>query len=699
MLKLRKILLYDNLYRVTALIVLFLSLAVTLLPNYKSKYKGNENEFICLVKEYKIDGNKLEYNLKCKENLIGKYYFKSESEKENFTKEIKIGETLKLNGQLEEPINNTVPNSFNYKKYLYNKKIYYILNIEQIEKVHKKTPYLYKIKNLIYKRTNKIKNNEYLYAYILGKTYKIDEKIIESYRKNGISHLFALSGLHVSIFSILLMKILKKLKINEMKRYLIIFLFLILFSFITGFSPSILRASLLFFLLGINKVYYFHIKTINILYLVFIILSILNPFIIYNMSFLLSFSTTYFIILSSDLINDKNYLKGLLKVSSISFISNIGLSIYYFNTIYPLGIIMNLIFVPLVSFIIFPLTLIVFILPSLSFILSVLILIMEKLSLFLSTISIHINFPHINIYLLIFYYILLVLIITKKRKKYIIALIILVLFFKIYPYFNFSTRIYFIDVGQGDSQLIITKQNKKAILIDTGGKLTHKEENWKKTRTKYNLGTDTLIPLLKSLGVSKLDYIIITHGDFDHMGEAINLVENYKVEKVIFNCGKFNKLEKELIKVLEKRKIPYYSCIKKLNVDNNKLYFLNNKDYGNENDNSSVIYAKLNNYNFLFMGDAGIEVEKNLILKYNLQKIDLLKVGHHGSKTSSSNNFINEINPKYSIISVGKDNRYGHPNDSVLENLNKSKIYRTDQDGSIIFEIKNNKFNIKTYIP
>ena len=189
------------------------------------------------------------------------------------------------------------------------------------------------------------------------------------------------------------------------------------------------------------------------------------------------------------------------------------------------------------------------------------------------------------------------------------------------------------------------------------------------------------------------------HGDYDHLGEAINLVENFKVEKVIFNCGEFNDLEKELIKVLDKKKIPYYSCIKELNIDDNKLYFLNNKDYGNENDNSSVIYTELNNYKFLFMGDAGVEVEKDLIEKYNLQDIDVLKVGHHGSKTSSSKIFIDEINPKYSIISVGKNNRYGHPNDGVLENLKDSKIYRTDYDGSIMFKIKNNKLQIETCIP
>ena len=183
------------------------------------------------------------------------------------------------------------------------------------------------------------------------------------------------------------------------------------------------------------------------------------------------------------------------------------------------------------------------------------------------------------------------------------------------------------------------------------------------------------------------------------MGEAITLVEKFKVEKVIFNCGEFNELEQELIKVLDKKKMPYYSCIKELNIDNNKLYFLNNKDYGNENDNSSVIYTEFNNHKFLFMGDAGVEVEEDLIEKYNLQDMDVLKVGHHGSKTSTGKNFIDEINPKYSIISVGKNNRYGHPNKETLTNLDESKIYRTDMDGSIMFKIKKYDLKIETCVP
>ena len=192
---------------------------------------------------------------------------------------------------------------------------------------------------------------------------------------------------------------------------------------------------------------------------------------------------------------------------------------------------------------------------------------------------------------------------------------------------------------------------------------------------------------------------MLPHGDYDHMGEAVNLVNNFKVEKVILNCGEFNDLEKELIKVLNQKKIKYYSCVKELNIDNYKLHFLNTKEYDNENDNSSVIYFNYNNYKFLFMGDAGVDKEKDILDKYNLSNVDVLKVGHHGSKTSSSKNFIDEINPKYGVISVGKNNRYGHPNKEVLNNLSDSKIYRTDKDGSVMFKIKNNKLKIETCSP
>ena len=189
------------------------------------------------------------------------------------------------------------------------------------------------------------------------------------------------------------------------------------------------------------------------------------------------------------------------------------------------------------------------------------------------------------------------------------------------------------------------------------------------------------------------------HVDYDHMGEAINLVNNFKIESVIFNCGELNDLEKKLTKVLDQKNIKHEICINNIKKDNYNLEFLNTKIYDNENDSSSVIYLNYNDYKFLFMGDAGVEKEKDILNKYNISGIDILKIGHPGSKTSSSKEFIKNISPKYSLISVGENNRYGHPKDSVLNILRNSKIYRTDIDGSIKFKIKNNKLKIETCSP
>ena len=255
----------------------------------------------------------------------------------------------------------------------------------------------------------------------------------------------------------------------------------------------------------------------------------------------------------------------------------------------------------------------------------------------------------------------------------------------IYPYLNNSFKVVMFDVGEGDSYLIKYPNNKGNILIDTGF-------------NEYRMKNE-IISHLKSIGIRKLDYLIITHGDEDHMGEAITLVNNFKVDKVIFNIGEYQTHEKELIEVLDKKKIKYYNNLKQLNIDKYKLYFLNTKIYDNENDNSNVIYFNYKNFKFLFMGDASVKREMDILDKYNLINIDLLKVGHHGSKTSSSKKFIDEVNPKYSLISVGKNNRYGHPNKEVLNNLEKTKIYRTDIDGSIMYKIKNNKLKIETCAP
>ena len=182
------------------------------------------------------------------------------------------------------------------------------------------------------------------------------------------------------------------------------------------------------------------------------------------------------------------------------------------------------------------------------------------------------------------------------------------------------------------------------------------------------------------------------------MGEASYLIQNFEVHQVLFNPGGFSELEVKLMKELKKKKIPFVWSRKTLKIKDHMFYFLNEGGYEKENDNSNVLYTEVNGIKFLFMGDAGVEVEKDLLKKYNLQNIDVLKVGHHGSRTSSSKEFIDKVNPKYSMISVGKNNRYGHPDPEVLEILKGSSVYRTDFHGSILIKIKKHKMIVKSCI-
>ena len=685
MIKLRTILLQSNIYRVTIVGVIIYALIVTLLPKYESVYKGSEEDFLCSIDNYKIEEDKMKLELVCKEKLVGSYYFKNDEY--NFFKEkVNIGNSVIVKGKLVSPKNNTVPYLFNYKKYLCNKRVYYTLKIDNIKILKENSNPFIKLKNRVIKHVNSYKDSTYLYAFILGKTELISDEVLTSYRENGISHLFALSGLHVSIFSSILLFILKKLRFKEILNYVLIFIFLLLFSFITGFSPSILRATLLFFLLSINKVFYLNIRTLDILYLVFIILVIINPFIIYNLSFILSFTAAFFLIFSSDLLKGKNYFVSLFKVSLLSYFASLPLSIYYFGYTNLLGTILNLVFVPLVSFVVFPLTLLTFIISKFYSILNITTNLLESLSLLFNKFKIIIYFPRINLIFVFIYLSILMLYIKFKKKICLYLIMVLLIFFKIRPYMDNNTYIYYIDVGQGDSILVVTPHLNKTILIDTGGIVSF-NENY-----KSNIVKNKTIPFFRRIGINKVDYLFLTHGDYDHAGEANDLLSNFCVKKVFINKGNINNIEK---KINNKEVLR----LKNFVIDNIKVNSLNNNVFNNENDDSTILLFNIYDYKFLFMGDASIKTEEYLLNNYILPNVDILKVGHHGSYTSTSTDFINVIKPKYSVISVGENNMYKHPNKSVLDILDNTKLFRTDVDGTIEVKISKKGYKIKTYVP
>ena len=667
MIRLKTLLQYNYFYIILVILVLCLTFIRNSFYN-ESKFNGSETSFVGIVDEIKKSDDYYKITIKSKEKIIGSYY-----SKDPFN--ISLGDKITFKGTLSKPKNNTIPNTFNYRKYLYNHHVYYLVKIDNIKVISKTRSVKYKVKNYIVKRSEKFMHSDYFKAFLIGDKSEMDDYSL--FQKNGVSHLFAISGMHLSLLSGIILFLFKKSRIKE----ILACFFLILFSMITNYSASIYRSLLLFIYIVLNKKLDLRISTVNVLLLVVCTLLIFNPLIIYDMGFLYSVSVSLGLILFNKYMK-KNYFVNMFLTSFIAFLFSLPITLYYNYEINLMQIINNVVIVPLVSIIIYPLTILTFIFSFLEPILNVLISILKFISTHL--IMINIIVPKVSLIFYFIYYVFLFMFLKTNRNIFILLIIIYTLCIKAKPLIDFNTYVYFLDVGQGDSYLIYS--NHKVILIDTGG-----NDNIKVC--------DNTIKFLKSTGKSKINYLVLTHGDYDHMGEAMNLVNNFKVEKVIFNCGEFNELEKDLIKVLDKKKIPYYSCIKELNIDDNKLYFLNNKDYGNENDNSSVIYTKLNNYKFLFMGDAGVEVEEDLIEKYNLQDIDVLKVGHHGSKTSSSKKFIDEIEPKYSIISVGKNNRYGHPNKEVLDTLNDSKIYRTDQDGSIMFKIKKDKLQIETCSP
>ena len=655
----------------------------TKIKKYNSIYDNNQKEVVGIISKIIINDDNIKLTLKSNEDIIVTYYYKSKEEINN----LKLGLKVKVFGELKKPLNNTIPNIFNYKNYLETKKIYYLFTAKDFDIVDNNISFLYRIKNYLIDRCNKIDSLGYIKSLVLG-INDIDEEIDNIYKVNGIMHLFAISGMHISLLSSLLLKLLKKFIKNNDLIMIVIIIFLILYSMLIGFTPSVTRSLYMYILLNINKRFKLNISNLKIIILVIIIMILYNPFYIYDIGFLYSISTSLGLIIYSKSINKSNKIISLFKISLIANIFSLPITINNNYQINILTLIINILVVPLVSYIIYPLCLLTLFIPLIYPILKIGIIILELISkLFYKIKFLIIIMPKMNIAIIITYYFFLLLII-KYNKRIFKLFLFLVLIFNKYSYlFDNNAYIYFFDVGQGDSSLIVSSKHKEVILIDTGGLFAN----------YYPI--ENIINFLKSIGITKINYLILTHGDYDHMGYSSYLINNYKVKNVIFNNGTFNDLELELIDILNKKNITYYQSLEYLNIANSKLYFLNKEIYNNENDNSSVLYLKLSNYKFIFMGDASIDVENKLIKTYSLNNIDVLKVGHHGSKTSSSKDFINYINPKYSIISVGKNNLFGHPNKEVLKILEQSEIFRTDKNGSIEFKITKENLLVKYYLP
>ncbi len=410
--------------------ILFLCISITLIIvkflTFKTKPLPNKNEFIGEILDVKIKNEKITIKLNTDEKILINYYIKNN---ENYSN-LKIGSIIKVEGKLDYPKKNTNFNLFNYKNYLLSEKIYFVLTANKITYIKDTDNIFFKAKNLLINYINNFKTKDYLYTFILGNTSLLEQDTKESFQNNGISHLFAVSGMHITLISTLLMYLLKKITKNHDISYIITIFILLFYTFITNFSSSILRAFLLFLLIYINKKFKFNLKTIEIIMLILLILLMYNPFYIYSIGFKFTFIISIILILFSKKINNfKNYFSKLLMTSLISFFVSLPIVINNFFEINLISPLLNLIFVPFISIIIFPFSLISLIFPFLDNIFYIIVKFMENISIYINyTLSINIIIGKMNLIMIVIYYLLTLICLNKVLvKKYIYVLPIITL--------------------------------------------------------------------------------------------------------------------------------------------------------------------------------------------------------------------------------------------------------------------------------
>ncbi len=591
-----------------------------------------------------------------------------------------LGKKVRVKGSIIPIYNNTIPNTFNYQKYLYNKRIYLNYNVKEVE-ILKDENLFFKIKKLIYQRIDGITKNDnlsktYLNLFILGNKDYLSEDLKDIYRVNGIMHLFAISGMHISLFILLLNKILKNFKFK--KGFIIAFLGF--YSFLVNFTASVLRVVLFYSLKYLFENLQIDLDNQKILFLSLTIILLIEPFMIYDIGLLYSYSIAFALLFFKEKITG-NYLQRIFKISFIALTVSLPIAINMNYEINFLSLFLNLLFVPLVSFIIFPLSIITFICSPLLPILKVFLTLLESLNIFFYNYRLTLLIPKMPIILIVLYYLVILIIVKYHKSKGILILTFIVFVNVLIPKLDNNYYVYYLDVGQGDSSLLISPHKEEVIMIDTGG--TFKDN--------YHISKNT-ITFLKSLGINKIDLLIISHGDVDHAKETLYLLDKFRVNNIILNHNKDNNLEKKIResgKVNDKYQSKYFS-------------FQNINDYlsANENDSSIITYLKIYNYSFLFLGDISKSIEENLIKDYNLQG-NFLKLAHHGSKTSSSEEFLKNFKINLAIISSGRNNMYNHPSKETIENLEKLNIkyLNTQTSGTILLKLRKNDYIVKEYKP
>jgi competence protein ComEC len=641
------------------------------------------------------------------------------------------GDVLRIKGKLDKPAGQKNFGEFDYELYLARERIFTCLNIWQekdIEKIGEDdSSFLVsfslsardKIKEIT-KQTLPPPYNYLLIGMLLGEKAFISTDLKEVFSEAGIMHVLAVSGLHVGIIAMALLFFLSMLRLPEKPKLLILISILIMYASITGFRPSVLRAAIMFILLiGGKLINRSRNLNISLFFAAFLIL-LSNPLILYDAGFLLSFIVTFFIINLAPILQGLFskvvvWIKNPLAVSTAAWIGIFPLSAYFFTKVSMISIVSNIFIIPLtgiaviLGFVTFFVGLISISLASM--IAGINYLILNLITLIAKSFS---SLPFAFIYVaqpsvivIILYYLMVLFIIEmfckktlpqKIKKKVglialsLISLIIIVQVF--YPADNLKVN--FINVGEGDC-ILIEAPGKTNILIDGGGT----------PLSDFDVGSKIVVPYLRRKGINEIDLLILTHPHIDHLEGVLPVLEELKVDAVLdsgLNC--VSSEYEEFISLITKKGIPYHKAKAGDNfIFNNSLeiFLLNplyDSDSYDESDfNNASIVVKLfyKDADFLFTGDIEESAEKKLLVWQNILQSDILKVGHHGSSTSTTLEFLDKVNPSIAVITVGKNN-FGHPSQKVIERLEDRniKIYRTDKDGTIIIRTNGREYWIKT---
>lgn len=564
----------------------------------------------------------------------------------------RVGSYISYSGECSNVDNRNFTN-FSYKSYLLGINISCVLFDAKIS-VHDNVNKYYVIKDNLNDIVAKTDLYGFKQALVLGNKSQMDSKDKDLFYNLNLSHLLALSGMHISLIVLYINNICKRIIKTKENVKIVEVITVTIYSLLIFLSYSILRTLLIYYIALVLKVFKIKFTKFTILLLAFNIL-LFNNHAILSYSFIFSFFCYAVIVLLLP------YRLSFLKIFIVIFLFTLPLSISLNNQINIIGVVTAPFVTLIFELVYFPYVVIC----TLSGINDTFTKYFIRFLDILYSRNFTIIVKELAWYIYFVYYIMLFHLVKRNNLKkygYVMIAVVLIMFNFMLP--RDKALLMFFDVGQGDAMLAILDDNT-TILIDTGGHIYNEKRN--EDIAKY-----TIIPYLKSQGISSIDYIILTHGDKDHVGSVDYLINNYDYDNLYINCNSIDEIEENLSA----------SKITNLSISNTNYNFeFTCFPRKSENDSSIVTKATIYDYTFLSMGDLSSEYE----LQYAYDA-DILKVSHHGSSSSTSAEVVNIISPKYAIISVG-NNSYGHPTDEVLNNLSQSTIYRTDIDCAIMFEI------------